>query len=148
MLLLHRLHPGLTQQRYWLTTAQTASAMQAEFRRLSAEQPINSVPITLGYRQINVQQQAGEQIHLRYADLCEQPLSAIDFISLCDPFSRIFLSAVPNLSAQQRAPYIARGTEDGAPVIGNWPSCRCMTIAHGALLPWSINAATVGCRCT
>jgi cell division protein ZapE len=110
----HRLHPGPAQQRYWLTSARTPSAIQAEFCRLAAEQPINSAPITLGHRRINVQQQAAEQIHLRYADLCEQPLSAIDFISLCDRFSRIFLSAVPNLSAQPRAPYIARGTEDGA----------------------------------
>lgn len=110
----HRLHPGLAQQRYWLTSTPPGSAMQAEFQRLAGEQPLNSAPITLGHRQINVQQQAGSQIHLRYADLCEQPLSAIDFISLCDRFSHIFLSAVPNLSAQPRVPYIARGTEDGA----------------------------------
>lgn len=110
----HRLHPGLAQQRYWLTPTQPDSAMQAEFNRLNAEQPISHTPIILGHRPIRVQQQAGKMIHLCYADLCAQPLSAIDFISLCDRFSLIFLSAVPNLSAQQRAPYIARGTEDGA----------------------------------
>jgi cell division protein ZapE len=108
----HRLHPGRPQQRYWLT--QSPSAMEAEFLRLAAGRPINRASITLGRRQISVQQQTAELIHLRYADLCEQPLSAIDFISLCDSYSQIFLSAVPNLSAQQRTPYIARGTEDGA----------------------------------
>jgi cell division protein ZapE len=110
----HRLHPGVAQQRYWLSSAQPGDNMQSEFVRLAANQPITDMPITLGRRQISVLQQTAEQIHLRYQDICEQPLSAIDFISLCDRFSRIFLSAVPNLSAPQRVAYIARGTEDGA----------------------------------
>jgi cell division protein ZapE len=110
----HRLHPGVAQQRYWLSGTQPGDSMQSEFVRLAAGQPITDAPITLGHRQISVLQQTAEQIHLRYEDICEQPLSAIDFISLCDRFSRIFLSAVPNLSAPQRTAYIARGTEDGA----------------------------------
>jgi cell division protein ZapE len=110
----HRLHPGVAQQRYWLSGTQLGHGMQSEFVRLAAGQPITDTPITLGHRQISVLQQTAEQIHLRYEDICEQPLSAIDFISMCDRFSRIFLSAVPNLSAPQRTAYIARGTEDGA----------------------------------
>lgn len=109
----HRLHPGTARQRYWLTDGEPASAMHAEFCRLAAGNPITNEPITLGHRQIRVQQQSGALIHLRYADLCAQPLSAIDFIGLCDRFSAIFLSAVPNLSSQPRTAYIARGTEDG-----------------------------------
>jgi cell division protein ZapE len=37
----------------------------------------------------------------------------MDFIALCDTFSAILLSDVPNLSAQKREGRIARGTEDG-----------------------------------
>ncbi|MEE4464586.1 AFG1/ZapE family ATPase, partial [Azotobacter chroococcum] len=48
-----------------------------------------------------------------YADLCEQPFSAFDFIALCDRFPAILLSQVPNLSGRQREARIARGTEDG-----------------------------------
>ncbi|MDP3845145.1 MAG: cell division protein ZapE [Pseudomonas sp.] len=109
----HRLHPGAAQQRYWLSAPGQASPLQVEFCRLAAGALITNTSITLGHRQINVQQQCGTLIHFRYADLCTQPLSAIDFIGLCDGFLRIFISAVPNLSSQQRAAYIARGTEDG-----------------------------------
>ena len=109
----HRLHPGAAQQRYWLTMPGQASPLQAEFCRLAAGAPITDASITLGHRQINVQQQSAQLIHFRYADLCAQPLSAIDFIGLCDLFSGIFISALPNLSSQQRTAYIARGTEDG-----------------------------------
>ncbi len=38
----------------------------------------------------------------RYADLCEQPLAAMDFMLLCDRFKAILLGEVPDLSAQQR----------------------------------------------
>ena len=50
----------------------------------------------------------------RYADLCEQPFAAMDFIALCDTYRAILLSEVPNLSAKKREGRIARGTEDGA----------------------------------
>ena len=59
--------------------------------------------------------QAGETVlWCRYADLCEQPFAAMDFIALCDRYTAILLSDVPNLSAQKREGRIARGTEDGA----------------------------------
>ena len=49
-----------------------------------------------------------------YADLCGQPLSALDFIALCDRFAHVLLSDVPRLGGPQREGCIARGTEDGA----------------------------------
>jgi cell division protein ZapE len=60
-----------------------------------------------------VVQQAAEVIWCRFADLCEQPISALDFIALCDRFSAIVLGEVPALSGQQKPGNIARGTEDG-----------------------------------
>ena len=38
----------------------------------------------------------------------------MDFMAVCDAFSAILLSDVPNLSAQKREGRIARGTEDAA----------------------------------
>jgi len=58
-------------------------------------------------------QQAAAVIWCRFADLCDQPISALDFIALCDRFSVIVLSEVPALSGQQKPGTIARGTEDG-----------------------------------
>ena len=56
----------------------------------------------------------GSVLWCRYADLCEQPLSAMDFMLLCDRYKAILLGEVPNLSAQKRPARIARGTEDAA----------------------------------
>lgn len=109
----HRLHPGERHQRYWVARPDEPSALPAVFEQLSAGQAISSEPISLGHRAIIVQQHAPTAIWLRYADLCEQPLAALDFIDLCDQYPAILLGAVPNLSAATRAVKIARGTEDG-----------------------------------
>ncbi|MGH8354941.1 MAG: cell division protein ZapE [Pseudomonas sp.] len=109
----HRLHPGERQQRYWLAAPGEPSALHAAFRQLTAGRPSSAEPIVLGHRPIPVRQRSESAIWCRYADLCEQPLAAFDFIALCDRFPAILLSEVPNLSSRQRAAKIARGTEDG-----------------------------------
>jgi len=109
----HRLHPGPAQQRYWVARPGQASGLGELFGRLAAGQPASSTALELGQRCIAVVRHSADVLWCRYADLCEQPLSAFDFIALCDRFASIVLSEVPNLSAQQRAAKIARGTEDG-----------------------------------
>ncbi|HBO0466856.1 TPA: AFG1/ZapE family ATPase, partial [Pseudomonas aeruginosa] len=52
-----------------------------------------------------------------YAQLCEVPLSALDFIGLCDRYRAILMDDLPCLSASQREGRIARGTEDGAQLV-------------------------------
>ena len=66
----------------------------------------------VGHRSINSVQHSESVLWCRYAEVCEQPLAAMDFIELCDRFSAILLSEVPALSAPQREGRIARGTED------------------------------------
>jgi len=109
----HRLHPGERQQRYWLAAPGAPSALQEAFRQLTAGRPSSTEPVVLGHRSIAVVRHSESAIWCRYAELCEQPLSALDFIALCDRFPAILLDAVPNLSSRQRAAKIARGTEDG-----------------------------------
>lgn len=109
----HRLHPGAAQQRYWVK-GQGSNALAAEFQRLSAGQTCSDAPIELGHRAIQVVQHSEQLLWCRYADLCDVPLSALDFIDLCDRFSAVFISELPCLSASQRPGRIARGTEDGA----------------------------------
>lgn len=108
----HRLHPGQLHQRYWLSQAGVASALTGVFERLSAGQAASDAPVMLGRRAINVVRQTPTVLWCRYADLCEQPLAAMDFIELCDRFSAVLLGEVPALSAPQREGRIARGTED------------------------------------
>ena len=70
--------------------------------------------VSVGHRSIMTVQASDTVLWCRYADLCEQPLAAMDFMLLCDRFRAILLGDVPNLSAQKRPGRIARGTEDGA----------------------------------
>ena len=110
----HRLHPGTGLQRYWVRTPSEPSALAAVFEQLSAGQAASSAALPVGHRHIEVLKASQTLLWCRFADLCEQPLAAMDFMALCDRFSAILVSEVPNLSAQQRPGRIARGTEDGA----------------------------------
>ncbi|MEX6501921.1 cell division protein ZapE [Pseudomonas zhanjiangensis] len=109
----HRLHPGVARQRYWVTGPGQASTATALFERLAAGKPTSGAALALGQRALAVVRQSAEVLWCRYAELCEQPLSALDFIALCDRFSAILISEVPCLGGRQRPAKIARGTEDG-----------------------------------
>ena len=106
----HRLHPGVGLQRYWVDQP---DALAAVFEQLSEGQAVRHGPISVGHRCIVAVQASDTVLWCRYADLCEQPLAAMDFMLLCDRFKAILLGEVPNLSAQKRPGRIARGTEDG-----------------------------------
>lgn len=107
----HRLQPGVGLQRYWVNQPEALATL---FRQLTEGQTVSSGPVSVGHRSIAAVQSSDNVLWCRYADLCEQPLSAMDFMLLCDRFNAILLGEVPNLSAQQRPGRIARGTEDGA----------------------------------
>lgn len=107
----HRLHPGVGLQRYWVNQPE---ALASVFRQLSEGQVVSSGAVAVGFRSITAVQSCDSVLWCRYADLCEQPLSAMDFMLLCDRYKAILLGEVPNLSAQKRPARIARGTEDAA----------------------------------
>ena len=111
----HRLHPGVIHQRYFVVAnAGSTSALGEVFDALTAGQSASAEPVTVGHRVLNVVRASQTVLWCRYADLCEQPFAAMDFIALCDNYRAILLSDVPNLSAQKREGRIARGTEDGS----------------------------------
>ncbi|WP_258396331.1 cell division protein ZapE [Onishia taeanensis] len=109
----HRQHPGEAHERYWVVEPGTPSPLPAVFEELAAGQTTTREPITLGHREIDVNQRGEDVLWCRYAMLCEQPLSALDFIGLCDRFRSILLDEVPSLGGEPEAARIARGTEDG-----------------------------------
>ncbi len=110
----HRLHPGQACQRYWVVEPGRTSALGAVFERLSEGGVASSEPIELGHRRIAVERRSERVVWCRYAELCEQPLAALDFIALVDGFEHILLGEVPSLSDAGLAGGIARGTEDAA----------------------------------
>lgn len=109
----HRLHPGELHQRYWVAEAARPSALAAAFEQLSAGLAVSSEPVAINHRRIDCVRHSEAVLWCRYADICEQPLAAMDFIELCDRFAVVMVSEVPALSAAQRESKIARGTEDG-----------------------------------
>ncbi|MHC8407788.1 cell division protein ZapE [Pseudomonas sp. TMB3-21] len=109
----HRLQPGTGLQRYWVAVCGEPSALSEVFNTLTVGEQVSRSPISVGHRSLAVVQASPTVLWCRYADLCEQPFAAMDFMTLCDRFKAILLSDVPNLSAQQREGRIARGTEDG-----------------------------------
>ncbi|MGE4534287.1 MULTISPECIES: cell division protein ZapE [Halomonas] len=109
----HRLHPGWTRQRYWVVGPEQTAALSESFGRLSEGEERSTTPIELGHRTIAVRGRSASAVWCDYAELCEQPLAALDFIELVDRFEHILLEGVPCLSDARLAGGIARGTEDG-----------------------------------
>ncbi|MBA1205233.1 cell division protein ZapE [Pseudomonas capeferrum] len=110
----HRLHPGKACQRYWVAERGKSQALKGVFQRLGPNASATDAPLLIGSRQVKVIRRSEQTLWCRFADLCEQPLAAIDYMALCDRFKAILLDEVPALSGAQRAGRIARGTEDGA----------------------------------
>lgn len=108
----HRLHPGRPCQRYWVTEPGRPSPLANVFERLRQAETASTEPIELGHRRIEVERRSESVVWCRYAELCEQPLSAMDFIALVDEFDHILLSEVPRLNDAHALGSIARGTED------------------------------------
>lgn len=112
----HRLHQGQLQPRFWVNNPQ---ALATVFTELTAGELVSETEhkrepsLRLGHRDIQVVLCSQRVLWCKYADLCEQPLSAADFIELCDQFSAVLLSEVPKLSDLTQQNGIARGTEDG-----------------------------------
>ncbi len=110
----HRLHPGAWRQRYWVAPAGAGGALAAVFEQLSPDDPGSEQTVQIGSRHVRVVRHSPRALWCRFADLCEQPLAAMDFMALCDRFPAILVSDVPALGGVQQAGRIARGTEDGA----------------------------------
>lgn len=110
----HRLHPGEVRQRYWVTSTGNEGALEPVFHSLSRDDAVSAEPLAVGSRQIQVIRRSEQAIWCHFAQLCEQPLAATEFMALCDRYQAILLQGVPALGGEQRAGRIARGTEDAA----------------------------------
>ncbi|TRO14575.1 cell division protein ZapE [Ectopseudomonas mendocina] len=106
----HRLHPGVPQQRYWVGQPQVLGEL---FAQLSRGLAVGHGPLELAHRRVTALAHSPAALWCRFADLCQQPLAAVDFIELCRRYPAILLGEVPRLGGEQREGRIARGTEDG-----------------------------------
>lgn len=107
----HRLHPAEQVQRYWVKDEQ---ALERVFRQLCAQMPSSNQPLELNHQQLKPRYHCPAAIWFDFAELCERPLAAADFIALCDQYPAVLLGRVPRLGGATREARIARGTEDAA----------------------------------
>ncbi|MDY0207180.1 MAG: cell division protein ZapE [Pseudomonas sp.] len=110
----HRLHEGPTTQRYWIKTPEQDSVMPELFARLSDGQAVEQGDLALGERTLVTQAYSESVLWCDFAQLCEQPFAAQDFMLLCDRFEMLLIGAIPALGGEQQVAKIARGTEDAA----------------------------------
>jgi len=110
----HRLHPGAVRQRYWVAEPGQPAALGTVFGQLSSSDAGTDQPLSIGSRQVRVIRRSEQAIWCHFSELCEQPLSALEFMALCDRFPAILVEGIPALGGAQQAGRIARGTEDGA----------------------------------
>lgn len=108
----HRLHPGEQTRRYWVRGQQPAP-LEAVFVRQQRGQT-HQGELALNGRVLYTKRHDDHQIWCSYAQLCEAPLAADDYILLCDRFRHVLLDEVPLLGGKCQEGRIARGTEDAA----------------------------------
>ncbi|RAH37760.1 cell division protein ZapE [Halomonas sp. SL1] len=110
----HRLHPGAEQRRYWVRERERPAPLATVFDTLNAGQSHDASPVELGHRAIPVEAKSETVLWCRFEALCESPLSALDFIDLCDRFHHVLIGEVPRLDGGPAMSGIARGTEDAS----------------------------------
>ncbi|WP_407297222.1 cell division protein ZapE [Stutzerimonas zhaodongensis] len=109
----HRLRPGVAEQRYWVSDTKADGVLRSVFDRLSGSEKASTQPVHIGRQSLQVVCSSDSVLWCRFAALCGQPFSALDFIALCDRYSAILIGEIPRLGGEQREGRIARGTEDG-----------------------------------
>ena len=105
----YRLIPGRSHQRYWV--GNSVQGLTAALQRFGSPEAASTVKV--GRRDIRLEGNAGRAAWFSFAELCQAPRSATDYIELCERFGALFVSQVPVLGGEVKETRIARGTEDG-----------------------------------
>ncbi|RWA60456.1 cell division protein ZapE [Mesorhizobium sp.] len=77
-------------------------ALDETWRAMTYGRPTEAVTLTLKGRQIIVPRAAGDAARFSFADLCEKPLGARDYLAIAGRFSTIFIDHVPVLGEGKR----------------------------------------------
>lgn len=77
-------------------------ALDETWRAMTHGKPTEAVTLTLKGRQLVVPRAAGDAARFSFADLCEKPLGARDYLAIADRFSTVFIDHVPVLGEGKR----------------------------------------------
>ncbi|CDX30441.1 conserved hypothetical protein [Mesorhizobium sp. SOD10] len=77
-------------------------ALDEAWRAMTHGKPTEAVTLTLKGRQLVVPRAAGDAARFSFAELCEKPLGARDYLAIADRFSTVFIDHVPVLGEGKR----------------------------------------------
>ena len=112
----HRLH-GLNTKGdtpKYLYSSRQSDGLSPLFVKLTNSATQYHDPVVLNGRILKENSYTDDILWCDFAQLCEQPFAAQDYIELCQRFRILLLDSVPELSGAQQTAKIARGTEDAA----------------------------------
>ncbi|SFO40747.1 cell division protein ZapE [Mesorhizobium sp. NFR06] len=94
----------LNRQPVYVTPADAAAdrALDDAWKAMTRGQPTGEVTLTLKGRQLVVPRAAGDAARFSFADLCEKPLGARDYLAIAGRFSTVFIDHVPVLGEGKR----------------------------------------------
>jgi len=78
------------------------AAMGSIWSDLRGEAPVRSEQLRVHGRDVIVERAAGTAAWFTFAELCQQPRGAADYLAIAGRYSTIFLSGVPQMSEAQR----------------------------------------------
>lgn len=94
----------LNRQPVYVTPDDAAAerALDETWKAMTHGQPAGEVTLTLKGRQLVVPRAAGDAARFSFADLCEKPLGARDYLAIAGRFSTVFIDHVPVLGEGKR----------------------------------------------
>jgi len=94
----------LNRQPVYVTPDDAAAdrALDEAWRAMTHGQPAGEVTLTLKGRQLVVPRAVGDAARFSFADLCEKPLGARDYLAIAGRFSTVFIDHVPVLGEGKR----------------------------------------------
>ena len=92
---------GLPVFRYPLTP-EADMAMDAAWRREVAGKPVGAETIAFRGRSITVPQASARAARFSFADLCQRPLGAADYLEILSRYDTLFVDHIPLLGADKR----------------------------------------------
>ncbi|MDX8527350.1 cell division protein ZapE [Mesorhizobium sp. MSK_1335] len=94
----------LNRQPIYVTPDNAAAdhALDEAWTAMTRGQPAGEVTLTLKGRQLVVPRAAGDAARFSFADLCEKPLGARDYLAIAARFSTVFIDHVPVLGEGKR----------------------------------------------
>ncbi|TPK92321.1 MULTISPECIES: cell division protein ZapE [unclassified Mesorhizobium] len=94
----------LDRQPVYVTPDDAAAerALDEAWKAMTYGQPAGEVTLTLKGRHLVVPRAAGDAARFSFADLCEKPLGARDYLAIAGRFSTVFIDHVPVLGEGKR----------------------------------------------